>query len=281
MNEYIVVHPGGVHLDEILSVGLICRAHGVMPVHRREPTEEELASPDVWVVDVGKRHEPDQLNFDHHQFERDAAPECALSLVAKRFGLHELFSARPWYAAQVMIDSKGAFEFAKTLGMSQGIPAPLLSPLDIALHQLWGAGGEGAVDREVVQVATRLAEGLVDEAESFAQELEECRVLTSVRRIQGVPVIVHDGPASNAVSNFLRAEWQETSSEVIALSVSTDPRPPHGVALYRFDDDTRIDLSRLDGDERIAFAHNLGFIAKTKAPLDDAEIEDLIRRALT
>ena len=281
MNEYIVVHPGGVHLDEILATGLICQEQGVIPVVRREPTEEELADPGVWVVDVGKRHEPDRRNFDHHQFERDAAPECAMSLVAKHFGLHELFSARPWYAAQVMIDSKGAFEFAKTLGMSQGIPAPLLSPLDVALHQLWGAGGEGSIDREVVEIATTIAEGLVREASVFAAELEDGRSITTVTHVQGVPVIFHNGQASNAVSDYLRAEWQKANGEAIAASVSSDPRPPHGVALYRFDDDVRIDFSRLDGDDRIAYAHKGGFIAKTKAPLDHRAIEDIIRLALT
>ena len=110
--------------------------------------------------------------------------------------------------------------------------------------------------------------------------LAEYGSITTVTRVQGVPVIFHDGPVSNAVSNYLRAEWQEANGEVIAASVSSDPRPPHGVALYRFDDDVRIDLSRLDGDEWIAYAHNRGFIAKTKAPLDEGEVEDLIRRAL-
>lgn len=50
MSEIIVVHPGGVHLDEIIAVSLTCRERGVLPVERRNPTEAEIADPEVWAV---------------------------------------------------------------------------------------------------------------------------------------------------------------------------------------------------------------------------------------
>lgn len=280
MAEYIVVHPGGTHLDEIVATGLICRERGVRPVYRREPTEDELADPGVWVVDVGQLHEPDRRNFDHHQLPRDAAPECAMSLVAKYFGLHELLLNRPWYKAQIQIDSNGAVALAKTLGMRR-LPPALSSPMEEAVYRLWGSGGEGQVADEVIQIVTRLTAAIVDSAEAFGAELKACRPITTVRRVQGVPVIFHDGEAADAVSNHLRDEWQDTNDEVIALSVSVDPRAPHGIALYRFEDDPRVDLAQLDGDERISWAHMGGFIAKTVGPLDDADVEELIRSALT
>jgi len=281
MARYIVVHPGSAHLDEILAAGLICREHGVMAVFRRVPTDVELDDANVWVVDVGMRHEPDLRNFDHHQLDSDVEPECAMSLVARHFRLHDVLSVRPWYPAQVMIDIIGANKFARTLGMNQGIPASLLSPMEIAVLRLWGDSGEGRVDDHVVQVVTRLTEAIVDEALAFEPDLKTCRPITTVRLIAGIPVIFHDGPASDSVSNFLRDEWQEANSGIIAASVSSDPRPPYGVALYRFHDDVRIDLSGLGGDERIEFAHKRGFVAKSKGPLDVREVEDLIRKALT
>ena len=280
MAEYIVVHPGGTHLDEIFAAGLICRDRGALPVHRREPTEDELADRDVWVVDVGRLHEPERRNFDHHQLPRDAAPECAMSLVAKHFGLHEVLLDRPWYRAQIQIDSKGAVALAKTLGMKR-LPPKLASPMEEAVYRLWGSGGEGQVADEVVQIVTRLTGAAAENALAFGEDLKVCRSITSVRRIDGVPVLFHEGSADNAVSDYLRDEWQDENNEVIALSVSVDPRAPHGLALYRFEDDPRVDLAKLDGDERISFAHPGGFIAKTVGPLGDVEVEELIQLART
>jgi hypothetical protein len=275
MNEYIVVHPGGAHLDEILATGLICRERGVMPVYRREPTEEELADPEVWVVDVGNRHEPDHRNFDHHQLDSPGHPECAFSLVARHLDLHELLGSRPWYAAQIEIDVHGADQLAKDLGLGRTPPREFVSPLETALRHLWGAEAEGEVDAELVRAATTVASGLVDEALAF-RKVEEVRQTTQVRRIQGVPILWHETAVSNEVSEHLRHEWQAEHLEPIAASVSRDTRPPHGWALYRFGDDPRIDFGRIEGDPRLSFVHSKGFIAKTVPDVSRKDIEELL-----
>lgn len=63
----MVVHPGVFHADEVCAVAWL-RIVGVStPVERRVPSADEMADPNVMVVDVGGQHEPKLLNFDHHQ----------------------------------------------------------------------------------------------------------------------------------------------------------------------------------------------------------------------
>ena len=276
MTGYIVVHPGGAHLDEILAVGLICREHGLLPVHRHEPTANDLGDPDVWVVDVGMRHEPELRNFDHHQQDH---LECAFSLVARYLGLHELLASRPWYDAQIEIDVHGVDGLARRLELERTPPPEFVSPLETALRHLWEASGAGEVDPELVRAATIVARGLVDEAEAF-RKVEEVRRTTQVRRIQGVPVLWHETVVSNTISEHLRDEWQREHGEAIAASVSRDTREPYGWALYRFGDDPRVDFGRLEGDPRITFIHPMRFIAKAVTEVTVADLEELLTRSI-
>jgi len=66
--QLIITHPGSAHFDEMTAVSLILAAHADTEFHieRREPIPEELDNPDIWVVDIGNRHEPEKRNFDHH-----------------------------------------------------------------------------------------------------------------------------------------------------------------------------------------------------------------------
>ena len=67
--QLIITHPGSAHFDEVAAVSLILAVHAgtVFRIERREPAQAELDDPDVWVVDIGDRHEPEKHNFDHHQ----------------------------------------------------------------------------------------------------------------------------------------------------------------------------------------------------------------------
>ena len=65
--ETIVTHAGVFHADDVCAVAWL-RIVGVEAgLARRVPSTEELADPNVLVVDVGGRHEPSLSNFDHHQ----------------------------------------------------------------------------------------------------------------------------------------------------------------------------------------------------------------------
>lgn len=114
--KYIVTHPGSAHRDDLLACALLLAHYSASPaaIYRRDPTPEELADPEVFVVDVGGRHEPARGNFDHHQLPREAPPTCALTLVLQHMGLYETaLDAWMWLKDTEELDSKGPFTWAK------------------------------------------------------------------------------------------------------------------------------------------------------------------------
>ena len=64
-----VTHDGIFHADEVFAVALISLLGDVDVIRTRSKAELMLAvaSPIVWVVDVGGVYDPDKLCFDHHQ----------------------------------------------------------------------------------------------------------------------------------------------------------------------------------------------------------------------
>ena len=66
--KFIVTHPGSAaHKDDFLACCILAHLHGVT-IHRREPTEDDLSTPDTCVVDTGGIHDVTLKNFDHHHF---------------------------------------------------------------------------------------------------------------------------------------------------------------------------------------------------------------------
>jgi hypothetical protein len=245
----IITHGGGAHFDEMLAVGLVCRELGEMPVHRCWPTDAERDDPNTWVLDVGKHHEPELRNFDHHKVTFDE-PECAFSLVARHLGLHELLSARAWYPTQVQIDTQGIAKTSRALGLDRAVPGPLGSPTELALIWMWMDNDGDQVRPEVVRMVTAIADALVAEAEQYIEELPRTAAATEVRHVQGIPVMVHDCTPHDPVSSQLRDEWHQAQpGEIVALSVSHDRRDD-GLAQYRFDDDltSTCCVNAVDGD---------------------------------
>lgn len=115
----IITHPGIPHRDEFYAISIIlahCTPRDIKSSTKNLPkiyrtdniSEEEFNDPQVWIVDVGGRYEPDKSNFDHHQFPREAPACCTLSLILKRFGIYEsAFKAIPYLSTIELMDSKG------------------------------------------------------------------------------------------------------------------------------------------------------------------------------
>lgn len=65
----IITHAGHFHTDEILAIATIFHFLGYeLPIERKfEISEDEFENPNILVLDIGKRLEPEKSNFDHHQ----------------------------------------------------------------------------------------------------------------------------------------------------------------------------------------------------------------------
>lgn len=107
----VITHPGKFHLDEIVAISLLKlrfeREDGI-PVHveRRMPTDAEMQSHEVWVVDIGGAYWPRLRNFDHHH---DKSIPCSAVLVAK-----EILSAQSYELASEFLDAVDAADRGET-----------------------------------------------------------------------------------------------------------------------------------------------------------------------
>ena len=79
----IVTHAGTFHADELCALALLHTMFPDAPVERTyTPSEEDFQDPEVWVLDIGRRYEPELNNFDHHH---DAELPATNMLVLRHF----------------------------------------------------------------------------------------------------------------------------------------------------------------------------------------------------
>jgi hypothetical protein len=271
MISSIITHPGGAHKDDFLACAVLLFQHQVS-IFRREPLESDLLDSSIAVLDVGGEHAPERLVFDHHQFPRDHVPTCALSLVLQYLGIYE--DARefcPWLEVAEWFDCRGPKDTAEWLDVDRDTLAKLNSPLDITLLKNFAAQTEHHPGEPVWEVMRMIGRDLVEFITNLRSKLNEVSQFTEVwnlkkeknefkvlflPRISSLP----EG-ASDVLGYQVRALVLE--EEIIAI-LSPDSRG-QGYGMRRYNDDARMDFSKVEGEEDVHFAHARGFIAKTSA----------------
>ena len=70
------------------------------------------------VLDVGEKHQPELSNFDHHQFNRNDEPACALTLLLKYRDIYEEANLGfRWLNVTGKFDSKESYFVANEIGI--------------------------------------------------------------------------------------------------------------------------------------------------------------------
>ena len=281
MIEKIITHPGGAHKDDFLACAVLLFQHQVS-IFRREPLESDLSDSSIAVLDVGGEHAPERLVFDHHQFPRDHVPTCALSLVLQHLGIYE--DARefcPWLEVAEWFDCRGPKDTAEWLDMDRDTLAKLNSPLDITLLKNFASQTEHHPGEPVWEVMRMIGRDLVEFITNLRSKLNEVSQFTEVwnlkkdkdefkvlflPRISSLP----EG-ASDVLGYQVRALGLE--EEIIAI-LSPDIRG-QGYGMRRYNDDARMDFSKVEGEADVHFAHARGFIAKTSA-VDKERLQEML-----
>lgn len=283
--QLIVTHPGGAHKDDLLACSLLAHLHGV-PIQRREPTDADLANPAICVVDVGGAHAPELNNFDHHQFPRDAPPQCALSLVLQSIGLYEdALSFCAWLRPAEWLDSLGPNETAKLMGIPRTVLGELNSPLDMTLLNRFASHSELTPDNTIYQVMCMVGEDMVNYLRSTRQRLDYLKkhgkywtIATDGEPLQALFLERSDAIAEDpgfGIYAFIGSEGKE--NEIHAL-VYPDRRGD-GYGLTRYNDSPRLDFSQIESLEDVRFAHKRGFVAKVSAT-DPMRLQELLQLAI-
>jgi hypothetical protein len=67
MIHTIITHGGTCHADETFACAALGFLYPDAPILRRDPTPEELADPEIAVIDIGDIYDPETACHDHHQ----------------------------------------------------------------------------------------------------------------------------------------------------------------------------------------------------------------------
>ena len=265
----IVTHPGGAHKDDFLACAVLLSKYSVS-IFRREPCEEELANPEVAVVDIGHRFEPELNNFDHHQFDRDLEPTCALSLVLQDIGIYEdTKEFCSWLETTEWFDCRGPNETAEWLGVEREAMAKLNSPLDVSMFQAFSRQSEHHSGEPVWEVMKMIGADLVKYVTGLryrmnqVEEVEEIWELGVGTEFFKVAFVPRTDPTIEDASGVLAWRIKELGleDEVVAM-VYPDSRGT-GYGMRRYNDNPCLDFCRLQEEPEVHFTHNRGFIAKT------------------
>lgn len=265
----LLTHPGGAHTDEFLACSVLLAVHPA-PVVRREPTAEDLASPEVCVVDVGHRHEPGLNNFDHHQLPKDHPPTCALSLVLQHLGLYD--DARQfcdWLETAEWFDTRGPLQTARWLGISGDTLARLNSPAHATLLRRFALCTRLEPGQPLWELMRWIGEDIVGYVRSLRARLDFLERHAAVWSLDlaGRPakILFHPRtePPLEDPSFGLDAFIQHRGLGEEVIGIVSPDRRGSGYGLERYRDHPRLDFTRLIGSPGVHYVHARGFVAKT------------------
>ncbi len=263
--QLIITHPGSAHFDEVTAVSLILAVYTdtVFKIGRREPTQEELNNPDVWVVDVGDRYEPAMHNFDHHQVTDCPA---AFVLVAEYLDLLETLSVMPWWDFKDSVDRFGPVK--SSIKYHAGDDLVNRNPVETWLTTSFASDPEASLP-----LLKSFGTHIIEDARRLKRQIDFWKT-SSRLLIAGVPAMIGETVESAGLEEFRRLD-KNPPDIVISLD-----RRGRGWRLFRYDG-TPVDFSLISDCPEIAFAHKSGFMAKTKERLDINNLIALVGKAVT
>jgi hypothetical protein len=263
--QLIITHPGSAHFDEVAAASLILAvcADTEFRIERREPVPAELDDPNVWVVDIGDRHEPEKRNFDHHQ---DMDCPAAFVLVAEYLGLLETMSVMPWWHFKDSVDRFGPGK--SSIKYHAGDDLVNRNPVEIWLMASFASEPEASL-----HLLKAFGAHIIEDARILKGQIDFWK--TSSRLvIAGVPAMIGETRESAGLEEFRRLD--ENPPDIV---ISLDRRDK-GWRLFRYDG-TPVDFSLISDRPEIAFAHKSGFMAKTKERLAIDDLVALVSKAVT
>ncbi len=262
--QLIVTHAGSAHFDEVTAVSLLLAVYldDEFRIERREPSEGEVDSSGVWVIDTGKRYEPEKRNFDHHQ-----SLDCPASfvLVARYLGLEETLSIVPWWRFKDSVDRIGPGR-SSTL-FRAGDDLVNRNPVED-----WLTDRFASQPQDTLPLLRSFGLFLIENARNLKKQIDFWK---AARRmvIAGVPAVIGETRESSGLEEFRR---QESSPPGIVISLDKLSR---GWRLFRYEG-TPVDFNLIAGFPEIEFAHKSGFLAKTRERLPVDVLIELVRKAV-
>jgi hypothetical protein len=298
-SNIVITHPGKAHFDDLFSVCLViykCSTEETLSkikeVHRRNPTQTEMKDPNVWKLDIGGKFNPDLKQFDHHleysnstsltETQHELLNNCTFSLLLKEWGDWDravnIFS---WLSTAMKMDAQGPKKVVDDLDISFNVLSKLGSFIESKILKLFQ-------QCEVIYASDPFFSLLRYFGKQFFKQLftyyelsgrieEKLEFLT----IKGVPSIkyLEDeqslGTLKKILSQIKEKRWGEGG-----IVIYPNNRPPGSIAVMRYDDDERVDFTRIKDYDHVIFAHANGFFAVLDEQTSEKQLSLYIQDAI-
>ena len=280
----IVVHGGRSHLDDVMACAMAMMSKcgvvehatpslmssGPVPIERRDPTADELDDPDVLVMDVGRRHQPELGNFDHHQLERSDC-RCSMYLLAcaimsdeRTVLADEMARIFPWWDTAVTIDQQGPYTAAAKHGLEWSQVVPFIGPLAGVYLRRFADDtlSPGERGEFVYNTLTRWLEDRLCAWRDVDSHLTEHVVNgTHVVDLTGVAYKPH---CEEAAASVVASHGWRTGVLIYVASPRREGETwdNTGLTLVRIGDDMSVDFTKGEDEPGVVFAHKGGFLAQ-------------------
>ncbi len=260
----IITHPGSAHFDEVTAVSLLLAVHDetAFRIERREPTQAELDNPEVWVIDIGNRHEQEKRNFDHHQ---NLDCPAAFVLVAEYLGLLETLSVMPWWHFKDSVDRFGPGKSSEKFHAGDDLVNQ--NPVES-----WLTARFASEPKASLPLLKTFGAYIIEGARMTKRQIDFWKN-SSRLVIAGVPAMIGKTRESAGLEEFRRLD--ENPPDIV---ISLDRRSK-GWRLFRYDG-TPVDFSLISDRPEIAFAHKSGFMAITKERIGINDLIALVSKAV-
>jgi hypothetical protein len=230
-------------------------------VERRPVEPEEITDPTVWVLDQGEVHDPENRNFDHHQFPAGTR-KCTLSLIADYFDLKNDLDETVWFQVLVLDDTLGAIKAAGALGCSATLLNGLLNgPINEFVLTRFEQAKKLDSDNELAKLLSAIGTRIVTNIRNMKERLQLIREKAEFDEVNGLKVLffMEDVPDPKlSIAAYLKETGKNTGVVVVANTRES------GWSLSRVADHPRVDFRRIKDADDVTFVHVNGFVAKTR-----------------
>ena len=278
----IITHPGSAHLDDFLSCCLVANKSGnVTKIKRKEPDKGEIKNPIIWKLDVGEMFDPEIKCFDHHQDGMD--DECTLSLLLKHWDSWSIANeVHTWLKIVVVNDTLGPKEVTKQLRISSTAMGALHSFAESTILDLFKKQEEikkGSILFSLMEIIGRNFFALIDEYSALkkvAKKKLKCKTINGVQTIFFYEGVDHSSTLTRIIKDKMKEKWPELRG---GIGVYPNKRVKGTLAIKRFEDDERVDFTRISHYDKVVYSHPKGFFISVEQMLED-QLEQYIKDAI-
>ncbi len=278
----IITHPGSAHLDDFLSCCLVVNKSGnIKKIKRKEPDKAEIKDPAIWKLDVGERLDPEIKCFDHHQDGMNE--ECTLSLLLKNWGLWSIANeVHKWLNIVVVNDTKGPKEVTKQLKISFKAMGALDSFVERTILDLFKKQKEIKKESLLFSLMEIIGQNFFALIDEYATVMEKVNEKLEYKTINGVQSIfcyeglTHSSTLLRIIRDKMIEKWPNLKG---GIAVYPNKRVKGTIALRRYDDDERVNFSRISNYDKVVYSHPAGFFISVEQMTKD-QLEQYIKDAI-